>query len=161
MRRQRGYTLIESLIASGMAITLGCALWMGWNAGYASWSVVQDENTAYASGRQGLDRMADELRGATAVTTATASRVTITNRAGQSVSYLLSEGYLVRSLGPSSATRVAPGITNLSLTYLLSTGGTSSAPAQLSQVRGVIISLAADGGQGPRTMVTTVRMRNL
>jgi hypothetical protein len=160
MRRQRGYTLMETLIAGAMTVTLGCALWLGWSAAYSSWNVVQDQNTAYANGRQGIDRMVDELRGATAITAATASSVTITNAAGQSVRYALANGNLVRTVG-GSTTPVALGITNLSLSYVLSTGGTSSAPSQLSQVKGAVLTLAANGGEGARNFVTAVRMRNL
>ncbi len=158
-RRQRGTTLIEMLVTGVIMATLGCALWLGWMNGYTAWDTVRSSNNAYANGRAAADRMADELRGATALTSAAATSIAFKNSAGTSVTYTLTNGGLRRTVGSGSATTVL-GIASMSLSYVLSTGGTSSAPSSLSIVRGVVITMTTTDGDTSRSIVTTVRMRN-
>lgn len=59
---QRGFTLVEVLVAIGLLLTVASALWSGMSLSIATAQRVGDVNDRYHEGRQVINRMAKEIR---------------------------------------------------------------------------------------------------
>jgi len=157
-------TLIEVLIAGLIATILGAGLWSLLNRSYESQYEIMGQNNANATGRQAIDELADNLRGAAAITAGTASDLTYTDNSGASVRYWKSGTDLKKTVNgsPSGGTTVATGVQSFNCVYWSWTGTawqSSSAPSNPANVGAVDFTATVTVNGASRQISGSVRIR--
>lgn len=163
-RKRNGYTLIEVLIAGLIMTLLGLGLWTLLRSSYDSQYEILGQNSANSYARQAVDTLADNLRGATGLTSATANDITFTNAGGSSIRYWVSGGNLVTTTGgsPSGGTVVAMSVTSVSFVYWTYSGGawsSSTAPGTPANVGAVDFTASSTVNGATRAVSGSVRIR--
>lgn len=190
-RRHRGSLVIELLVAGIMSCLIGAALIMQLETTYNSRSTISGQNITYAGARAVLDTLADRLRNAQqlgsgsypVMLSAAASDITIyTNSTGDTARYWRDTTASPAALkwkntvsGVSTTTTVLSGVTALTFTYYVSSGGsynngsgswqTTASPnaptvAEIPNVGAIDIAATVNINGYSRTIDTFVRLRN-
>lgn len=167
LRGEAGFTLAELLAAFavlGFVLAGATTLQQAAQQSYVNGS---EKTLADQGARIALERLANDIRGATAVTAATASSITLTV-SGSAVAYALSSGSLTRA-----GVAIVGGVNTLSFTYYDSTGTVLSSPVGTpANIRRVDITVQTQsentliGGKGGSfdarsQIMTSARIRNL
>ena len=127
-RRQRGFTLIETVISAGLIGLLALTATFFWVDSFSLVQTVNADSAAIADGRALLERLAREIRevkydnvnGAYCVSTMSATQMVFNKTSGTAVAACGSNDIAVNIQAPS-------GSTNLNLGY--ADAGASAAPA--------------------------------
>jgi hypothetical protein len=148
-RKRRGATLIDSLVASLIALLIGGALVILVQSTVSSRLVIGGENAAYAAAQKSLNVLMDNLRAAqafqiqsspavyAAIQAGSASSVTgYTDSAGDTVKFWLDTTTSPATFketrttgGVATTTPVLTGVQSLQFTYYVSAGAAYNVPA--------------------------------
>jgi hypothetical protein len=185
-KRSNGSMLIDMMVALAGTLLIGAGLTVLIQTTYSSQSVVQNENTNYASSRKALDIAAQHIQGAQAfaighscIAAANATSVTFyTNSSGSSEKYWVDASSSPVALkrtatvsGVATTTSVSFGITSISFTYYLTDGvsynsasflSSTSSPAStdLPKIGAIGITAVFSSNGVQQTIKSYVRLRN-
>ncbi len=167
-RTRSGFTIIEMLVAMLISVTLGAGLYTLVRSSYDSQWELMNQNNANLGARQSIDFFADHLRGAAAVTAASATDVTFTDNSGNSIRYWLntSDSTLrsTTNASPTGGNIVVQDVTALKLTYWSWNSSTSSwtsstAPSDVTVVGAVDIAATVNMSGYSRQVFSSVEIR--
>ena len=167
-RSQRGLTLLELLIAVMMMAALITALWAVYKANFgAFYSQVTRSNIKGESGRA-VATMANEIRQAASLTTATATNLVIaydTDGDGDDDSVQFTwagvSGNPLNRVSSSVTTPLISSVSSLAFAYYDSSNTLLTLPVTLSQVKSVLITLTSTDGDETFTLRSQASLRNL
>lgn len=169
MRRRRpsGHTLIEILVAGFIMTLLGLALWTLLRSTYNSQYEVLGQNSANTYARQAADELADNLRGAKAITAATSTGVTFTDNSGNTIQYWRDGGSLKKAVtapnaSPSAGSAIVSGIDALNFTYWVNSSGTwstSTSPSTPANIKAIDFTVRGTMNGSNRQISGSVRVR--
>ena len=183
MRRLRGSTLIEAMVALLLLMLLGLGAFQFFVSSNLARDSMMYGNTAITDGRQPIDIVSDHLRNAqqytsdnityVAISAATATSVTYyTDASGSTVQYLLSGSNLQR-VDSTGTTTVLPNVSSLQFTYYLAPSASSYYTDTLTvgdptgfgvperaRIAEIKITGAVTANGYSRSFSTTVRLRN-
>jgi type II secretory pathway component PulJ len=165
-QRLRGHTLIEILIACMIMTLLGVGLWTLLRSTYNSQYEVLGQNSANSYSRQAIDEIADNLRGAKAVTTATASEIIFTDNSNVPVRYWISGSSLRKTTNglPAGGSVVVRDVQALSFNYWSYYNGvwlSSALPSNVANVKAVDFTATSTVNGSTRQTSGSVRIRQL
>jgi len=156
MKTQQGFTLIELVITIVLTSIIAVISFDMLSQGLTAYLTAKNVTHADQQARLALARMSRDLRSvssSSAITTATASQITLTNLSGTSISYSLSGTNLLYN------TQVlVDGIGSLTFTYYDINGNTT---ATISAIRYISVSLGVTGNNANFTVSTTMFPPNL
>lgn len=116
-KAEGGFSALETLvILTILFILLGLAYTIGTQGGKL-YRAGEAEGELQQNIRIGFERLTRELRAARTVQTATATEITFTNSAAQSIRYWVEGGELKRSVDGGAGVAVAGYVDGLTLTY--------------------------------------------
>jgi prepilin-type N-terminal cleavage/methylation domain-containing protein len=181
--KTRGFTLIESMVASIILILVGLGMYAAFFDTAMSRESIMYANNATTNGREPIDVVADHLRNAqqytadnvtyTCISAAGASSVTYyTDSAGSTITYYLESGSLKSDQGGTVKT-VVTGLSTLTFTYYLAASTSSYYSTSLAatdpstfgateraRIAAILISGSVAVNGYPRSFSTMVRLRN-
>ena len=201
LRSTRGFSLIEMLIAMGVSSLLVAAMMSLFSTQRRVYAIREQVAEMQQDARAGMDFMVREItmagydptnNAAAGIVTAAAGTIRFTMDlngdgdtvdANEEVTYILydADGDGDQDLGRDPGAPGAPGggtqliaenVPALAFVYRLADGTTTSTPADLSQIRGLDVSLtirtakpdpqyASNNGYRTRVLTTRVQIRNL
>ncbi|MBI4245857.1 MAG: prepilin-type N-terminal cleavage/methylation domain-containing protein [Candidatus Rokubacteria bacterium] len=143
MRRERGFTLAELLVALAMLATILAGIFALQRQGQDAYLMGAARVEAQQSARLALDLMTRELRSATSVTTVTGCNngtddITFADQDGSTVRYRKNGASLERTVGTTLTVLIA-GVQSLTFTCYAADGTTTTATA--ANVRSVVVAL--------------------
>ena len=160
--RRKGFTLIETLVVTLIMSVLGAGLWTLIRSSLDSQYEVLGQNTANTYARQCIDEIADNLRGATAVTAGAASDISFTNNSGQTIRYYRNEGRLLKTTNGSGSTAIATSVQSISFTYWMYNNGAwtiTTSPSTPANVKAVDFSIVDRFNGCQRQVSGSVKLR--
>lgn len=166
-RTRYGFTLIELLIALTLVFILVGAVLMVYDTGFKAFYTQEKGSTLQSQAAQVVAAFSGDLRGATSLTSATATAATFTadtdaNGVDESIGYSWSGTAgddLVRA--STASVSVAHSVQSLALSYYDASENLLSFPATASQVRRVGFDLTLSDGDEAFRVRSSARLRNL
>src|SRR5438552_762844 len=124
-RKQSGFTLIEILVGGLIMTLLGVGLFTLVRSTYDSQYEILGQNGANTNARQAVDEFADKMRGAKALSAATASELTFTDANNAANRYWVSGGNLCKTVNgaPTGGSVVVKSVQSVSCVYWTNSGG--------------------------------------
>jgi len=120
MKSQRAFTLVEFVFVILILSVLSAFSTIAINAGYSSYLNANQLLTAEAQGRQALEIMMrdmHQLRSSADIVSMSTSALSFVATNGQTISYTLNAGLLMRQIGVGTSQILGQGIVSLGFTY--------------------------------------------
>jgi type II secretory pathway pseudopilin PulG len=161
---RRGMTLIETLVVLLMMGFIGTGIFQLIRAGYDSQYTILGQNASASNARAAVDQIVDEMRGATAVTSAAASDITFTHANG-TIRYWRNsaDNTIRRTVGgaPAGGNIVMLGASGLTFLYwsYTTSWASSSTPSDVTKVGAVDITITGTSNGVSRQVSGSVQIR--
>ena len=161
-----GSAMIELLIGLLIVGFIGSGAWTLMRSGYDSQYGLMNQNSANSTARQAIDYLADHVRGATALSAATAADLTFTDSSGAGIRYWKSGTLLKTTTNglPSGGSTVLQNLQSLGFTYWTWNGtqwASSTAPGTPAQVGAIDVTASVTWGASARQVSSSVRVRQI
>ncbi len=155
-QHQKGFTLVEILLASAIVVIIGAVLAPLLINSAKQYSLVANRKNMLANARLAMDRMTYDMRfikDTASITTFTASEFQFDNNIENNIDYILNGTNLQRS-----GSNLASNVTALAFTYLDANGAVTAVKANIVSIR-FQITVSAGSGFGSLTLRNTVYPR--
>lgn len=154
LRTRLGFTVIEIAIALACFSLIVVLMGNLFAESFGTTRVVANQNMANYSAQEAVERMVDEIRGCTGITTGTATSITF-SLGGSSITYTYSPSM---SRISRNSTTYMTGVSSFALTYYDQTGAVTTTMGNVFKV-----GIAVTGTRGPIhiNINTSVQLRNM
>lgn len=162
--RQRGFTLIEMMVAGLVSVLLGAAVLSLLRASYDDQYMLMNQNMVNTATRQTIDTFADNLRGSQGLTAADGSSLTYTDASGRPVRYWKSGTNLMKTVNslPAGGTAAVANVSAVAFVYWTWNGSawtSASSSTTPSNVSAVDFSVTLNQNGSSRKISGSVKIR--